>query len=62
MIGDNGSEEQALVDAIEGKGGEAVMPARKNRTVPREIYTDRSKDRNVAEGFWAKVRAVLVKV
>jgi transposase len=43
------------VDAIEAKGGEAVIPARTNRTVPREIDAERYKDRNLVEQFWAKV-------
>ena len=56
VIADKGYDKQALVDAIEAKGGEAVIPARKNRTVPREIDADRYKDRNLVERFWAKVK------
>ncbi len=56
VIADKGYDEQALVDAIEARGGEAVIPARKNRTVPREIDADRYKDRNLVERFWAKVK------
>ena len=56
VIADKGYDKQALVDAIEAKGGEAVIPARKNRTVPREIDAERYKDRNLVERFWAKVK------
>jgi transposase len=56
VIADKGYDEQALVDAIEAKGGEAVIPARTNRTVPREIDAERYKDRNLVERFWAKVK------
>ena len=56
VIADKGYDKQALVDAIEAKGGEAVIPARKNRTVPREIDGERYKDRNLVERFWAKVK------
>jgi len=56
VIADKGYDEQALVDAIEAKGGEAVIPARTNRTVPREIDAERYEDRNLVERFWAKVK------
>ena len=56
VIADKGYDKQALVDAIEAKGGEAVIPARCNRTVPREIDADRYKDRNLVEQFWAKLK------
>ena len=55
VIADKGYDKQALVDAIEAKGGEAVIPARKNRTVPREIDADRYEARNPVARFWAKV-------
>ena len=56
VIADKGYDKQALVDAVEAKGGEAVIPARRNRTVPREIDAERYKDRNLVERFWAKVK------
>ena len=37
VIGDRGFDSQALVDAIEAKGGEAVIPTRKNCKVQRTI-------------------------
>ena len=56
VIADTGYDKQALVDAIEAKGGEAVIPTRSNRTVQREIDADRYKDRNRVERFWAKLK------
>ena len=56
VIADKGYDKQALVDAIEARGGEAVIPARSNRTVPREVDADLYKDRNLVERFWAKLK------
>jgi transposase len=56
VIADKGYDKQALVDAINARGGEAVIPRRKNRTEQRDIDTDRYKDRNVVERFWAKAK------
>jgi transposase len=56
VIGDRGFDSQSLVDAIEAKGGEAVIPTQKNRKVQRAIDWERYKDRNLVERFWAKVK------
>ena len=56
VIGDKGFDSQALVRAIEAKGGAAVIPTQKNRKVQRVIDRDRYKDRNLVERFWAKVK------
>ena len=56
VIGDKGYDKQALVDAIEAKGGEAVIPTLKTRKVQRTIDTDRYKDRNWVERFWATLK------
>lgn len=56
VIGDKGYDKQALVDAIEAKGGEAVIPTLKTRATQRDIDTDRYKDRNLVERFWAKMK------
>ncbi|QEG28196.1 Transposase DDE domain protein [Gemmata obscuriglobus] len=55
-IGDKGYDKQELVDGIEARGGEAVIPSRKNRAEQRHIDTDRYKDRNLVERFWAKAK------
>jgi transposase len=56
VIGDKGYDKQALVDAIEATGGEAVIPTQKDRKAQRVIDTDRYKDRNLVERFWAKMK------
>jgi transposase len=55
-IADKGYDKQDLVDRIAGRGAEAVIPSRKNRTEPRAIDRDRYKDRNLVERFWAKMK------
>ena len=56
VIADKGYDKRALVESIEAKGGEAVIPTRRNSTTPRVIDTDRYKDRNLVERFWAKAK------
>ena len=56
VIGDKGYDKQALVDAIEANGAEAVIPTLKTRKDQRDIDTDRYKDRNLVERFWAKMK------
>ena len=56
VIADRGYDSQAVVDAIEAKGGEAVIPTLKSRKVQRVIDRERYKDRNLAERFWARVK------
>jgi transposase len=56
VIADKGYDSKAVVGAIEGRGGEAVIPSLKNRAQPRAIDRERYKDRNLAERFWSKVK------
>lgn len=56
VIADKGYDKQALVDAIEAAGGEAVIPTQKDRKVQRTIDRDRYKDRNQVERFWANAK------
>jgi transposase len=56
VIGDRGYDSQAVVEAIEARGGEAVIPSQKNRKVQRNHDRERYKDRNLVERFWAKVK------
>ena len=55
-IADKGYDKQELVDRIEARGAEAVIPTQKNRAVQRDIDRERYKDRNLAERFWAKLK------
>lgn len=56
VIGDKGYDRQALVDTIEARGAEAVIPTLRTRKVQREIDTNRYKDRNLVERFWATMK------
>jgi transposase len=56
VIGDKGYDKKALVQEIEARGAEAVIPTLSNRKEQREIDTERYKDRNLAERFWHKVK------
>jgi transposase len=56
VIGDRGSDSQAVVQAIEARGGAAVIPSPKDRKVQRNYDRERYKGRNLVERFWAKVK------
>jgi transposase len=56
VIGDKGYDSVKRVDSIEARGGEAVIPSRKNSTEPREYDRERYKDRNLVERFWNKIK------
>ena len=56
VIADKGYDSRELVEAIEDKGGEAVVPSRSNAKAPRETDWSRYKDRNLVERFWSKVK------
>jgi transposase len=56
VIADKGYDSQAVVDAVEAEGGEAVIPTQKNRKVQREIDRERYRDRNLVERFWARMK------
>ena len=56
VIADKGYDKQALVDAIEDRGGEAVIPARKNRTEGREVDRALYREWNLVERFWSKAK------
>lgn len=56
VVADKGYDSKAVVEAIEAKGAEAVIPSLKNRAVQRHYDRDRYKDRNLAERFWFKAK------
>jgi transposase len=56
VIGDKGYDSDELIETIRGKGAEAVIPPKKNRTVQREYDQERYKDRNLVERFFSKVK------
>jgi transposase len=55
VIADKGYDSKAVVEAIEAKGPEAVIPTLSTRQEQRDIDRERYKDRNLAERFWHKV-------
>jgi transposase len=56
VIGDKGYDSDAVVQAIEAKGAEAVIPPKKNRKVQRPYDAERYKDRNLVERFFNRVK------
>src|SRR3954467_4241885 len=56
VIADKAYDSKALVDAIEARGAEAVIPSLSNRKVQREYDRERYKDRNLIERFWHKLK------
>lgn len=56
VVADRGYDSAALVEEVEARGAEAVIPPRKNRKEPREIDRHLYQERNVAERFWSKVK------
>jgi transposase len=56
VIADKGYDSKAVVEAIEAKEAEAVIPSRKNQIEQRDHDRDRYKDRNLVERFWSKAK------
>jgi transposase len=56
VIADKGYDSDAVVEAIEASGAEAVIPPKCNRKEQRPYDRERYKDRNLAERFWARAK------
>jgi transposase len=56
VIADKGYDSQAVVEKIEARSAEAVIPTLSNRKQQRRIDQERYKDRNLAERFWSKIK------
>jgi transposase len=56
VIADKGYDSRAVVEAIESRGAQAVIPSLSNRAEPRDYDRDRYRDRNLAARFWFKVK------
>jgi transposase len=56
VIADRGYDKMALVDEIERRGAEAVIPTQRNRAVQRAVDPHLDAERNVCERFWSKVK------
>jgi transposase len=56
VIADKGYDKKALVEDIEARGAEAVIPTQKRRAEQREVDPHWYRERNLAERFWSKVK------
>ena len=56
VIADKGYDKKALVEAIESRGAQAVIPTQKNRAEQRAVDPHWYRERNVCERFWSKVK------
>ncbi len=56
LIGDKAFDAGWLLAEIEESGAEAVIPARRNRTVPRDHDREMYKWRHQIENFFARIR------
>lgn len=56
VIADKGYDSDALVQVIEAKGSEAVIPPKSNRKEPRDYDSDLYKERNLVERFVNRIK------
>jgi transposase len=56
VIADKGYDKKALVEEIESRGAEAVIPTQKNRKEQREVDAHLYRERNLCERFWSKLK------
>jgi transposase len=56
VIADKGYDKKALVDEIESRGAQAVIPTQKNRKEQRDVDPHVYRERNLCERFWSKAK------
>jgi transposase len=56
VIADKGYDKKALVERIEARGGQAVIPTQKDRKEQRAVDPHLYRERNLCERFWHKVK------
>jgi transposase len=56
VIADKGYDKKALVEEIESRGAQAVIPTQANRKEQREVDEHLYRERNLCERFWSKVK------
>jgi transposase len=56
VIADKAYDSREVVEEIEARGAEAVIPSLSNRKEPRVYDRERYKDRNLVERFWHKLK------
>jgi transposase len=56
VIADKGYDKKALVEEIESRGAEAVIPTQRNRAEQRAVDPHLYRERNLCERFWSKAK------
>jgi transposase len=56
VVADRGYDSKALVEEVERRGAEAVIPTQRTRKEQRPVDRHLYKERNLAERFWSKVK------
>ena len=56
VIADKGYDKKGLVDEIESRGAQAVIPTQKTRAEQRAVDPHLYRERNLCERFWNKVK------
>ena len=56
VIADRGYDKKALVERIESRGGQAVIPTQKSRAEQRAVDPHLYRERNLCERFWSKAK------
>jgi transposase len=56
VIADRGYDKKALVEQIEARGAQAVIPTQKSRKQQREVDPHVYRERNLCERFWSRVK------
>jgi transposase len=56
VIADKGYDKKALVEEIESRGAQAVIPTQANRNEQRLVDPYWYRERNLCERFWSKAK------
>ena len=56
VIADKGYDKKALVEEIESRGAQAVIPTQKTRKEQRAVDGHLYRERNLCERFWARAK------
>ena len=57
MIGDKAFDSDALLHMLADRGAEAVIPPKKNRTLPHTFDRDTYRERHRIENVFGKIKA-----
>ena len=56
LLADKGYDSDALVETLEGRGIEPVIPSKANRKAPRDTDFALYRERNLVERFFNKIK------